>query len=50
MGQALADALGMKEPPITPEESARQCLDKIDNWTADKNGKFLTCRGEELPW
>lgn len=50
MGQALADALGMKEPPITADESARQCLGQIDNWTPEKNGKFLTYSGQELPW
>ncbi|CAK7203303.1 hypothetical protein SEUCBS139899_006034 [Sporothrix eucalyptigena] len=50
MGQALADALGMKEPPITADESARYCLGQIDDWTMDKTGKFLTYKGQELPW
>ncbi|CAK7231134.1 hypothetical protein SBRCBS47491_007829 [Sporothrix bragantina] len=50
MGQALADALGMKEPPVIPEESARQCLGQVDDWTMEKTGKFLTCTGQELPW
>ncbi|KAL1903426.1 hypothetical protein Sste5346_000052 [Sporothrix stenoceras] len=50
MGQALADALGMKEPPVTTEESAQKCLSQIDNWTPEKNGKFLTNSGQELPW
>ncbi|CAK7209607.1 hypothetical protein SCUCBS95973_000497 [Sporothrix curviconia] len=50
MGQALADALGVKEPPITADGSARQCLGQIDDWTMDKTGKFLTYKGQELLW
>ncbi|KJR85262.1 uncharacterized protein SPSK_09534 [Sporothrix schenckii 1099-18] len=50
MGQALADALGIKEPPITADESAQLCLEQIDDWTPEKNGKFLTYTGKELPW
>ena len=50
MGQSLADALDVKEPPMTPEESARQCLGQIDRWTMDKSGKFLNYKGEETAW
>lgn len=50
MGQAIADALGMKEPPITADESAAKCLEQIDGWRMEKTGKFFTHSGEELPW
>ncbi|CAK7265626.1 hypothetical protein SEPCBS119000_001609 [Sporothrix epigloea] len=50
MGQAVADALGIKEPPITPEKCAWDCLAQIDDWTTEKTGKFLTYQGQEIPW
>ncbi|CAK7263895.1 hypothetical protein SEPCBS57363_000799 [Sporothrix epigloea] len=50
MGQAVADAMGMKEPPITPEKCAWDSLEQIDDWTMEKTGKFLTYQGQELPW
>ncbi|KAL2153601.1 hypothetical protein VTH82DRAFT_4756 [Thermothelomyces myriococcoides] len=50
LGQTLADAVGIKEPPMTVEESAKCVVEQIDNWTPDKSGKFLAYNGMELPW
>ncbi|KAK4126513.1 NAD(P)-binding protein [Parathielavia appendiculata] len=50
LGQALADAIGFKEPPLSVEESARGCVEQIDNWTMEKTGQFLTWTGQPLPW
>ncbi|KAK4110921.1 NAD(P)-binding protein [Canariomyces notabilis] len=50
MGQALADALGLKEAAITEDESAKGVLEQIDNLTTEKSGQFLTYNGMQLPW
>ncbi len=50
MGQALADSLGVPEPPMPVDRSAKLCLQQIDGWTADKSGMFLSFGGRELPW
>ncbi|KAK4161088.1 Norsolorinic acid ketoreductase [Cladorrhinum sp. PSN259] len=50
MGQGLADAVGLKEPPSTTEESARGVLEQIDNLTWEKTNQFLMYDGRVLPW
>jgi norsolorinic acid ketoreductase len=50
MGQSLADAVGMAEPPLTVEDSARQVIEQIDKLSPETSGKFLHVDGQELPW
>ncbi|GAB1319434.1 hypothetical protein MFIFM68171_09644 [Madurella fahalii] len=50
MGQAIADAVGFPEPPLSQEESAKGVLEQIDNLTPEKSGQFLTYNGMSLPW
>jgi len=47
----LADSIGVKEPPVTVEESATKCLGFIDDLTIENTGRFINViAGEELPW
>ncbi|KAK3985160.1 NAD(P)-binding Rossmann-fold containing protein [Cladorrhinum sp. PSN332] len=50
MGQGLADAVGVKEPPLTTEESAKGVLEQIDGLTEEKTNQFLMYDGRVLPW
>ncbi|KAK4228536.1 Norsolorinic acid ketoreductase [Podospora fimiseda] len=50
MGQGLADAVGVKEPPLTTEESAKGILEQIDGLTEEKTHQFLMYDGRVLPW
>ncbi|SPQ25537.1 9e8016d4-0dd3-4ae3-af2d-b2f82353f430 [Thermothielavioides terrestris] len=50
LGQALADAVGFKEPPMTLEQSAKGMIQQIDNLTPEKSGQFLQYNGDQLPW
>ncbi|KAL2130026.1 hypothetical protein VTI74DRAFT_6997 [Chaetomium olivicolor] len=50
MGQALADAVGFKEPPLTVEQSAKAVIEQIDGLTPEKSGQFLNYDGTQLPW
>ncbi|GJN84378.1 hypothetical protein PLIIFM63780_007934 [Purpureocillium lilacinum] len=51
MGQSLADAVGVKEPPMAVEDSARHVLAQIDSLSLDTtHGKFLSFDGQVLPW
>ncbi|PVH76782.1 NAD(P)-binding protein [Cadophora sp. DSE1049] len=50
-GQAFADSMGVTEPPMTVEESAKGVLEQIDNATkATTSGSFLSYDGTVLPW
>lgn len=50
-GQAFADSIGVEEPPMTVEESAKGVLEQIDNATkATTSGSFLSYDGTDLPW
>ncbi|KXX73565.1 Norsolorinic acid ketoreductase [Madurella mycetomatis] len=50
MGQAMADAVGFPEPPLSSEESAKGVLTQIENLTPEKSGQFLAWNGMNLPW
>ncbi|KAG5936538.1 hypothetical protein E4U59_004932 [Claviceps monticola] len=51
MGQTLADAVAVKKPPVTVEESSRQVLKLIDDLSFDTtHGKFMAIGGQELQW
>ena len=50
LGQALADSVGVKEPPMTVEDSVTGCLARIDELSAETSGKFVHVRGEELDY
>ncbi|KAK1832085.1 NAD(P)-binding Rossmann-fold containing protein [Podospora conica] len=50
MGQAVADEVNMKEPPMTVEESAARIVERIDALTPETSAKFLSYDGKELPW
>ncbi|KAK0750900.1 hypothetical protein B0T18DRAFT_319519, partial [Schizothecium vesticola] len=50
MGQAVADAVNMKEPTMTVEESAAKVVERIDALTAETSAKFLSYDGRELSW
>ncbi|KAG6129408.1 hypothetical protein E4U12_004687 [Claviceps purpurea] len=51
MGQTLADAVGVQEPPVTVEESSRQVLKLIDDLSFETtHGKFMAIGGQELQW
>jgi len=50
MGQGLADSLGVKEPVMSVEDSAKGCLERIDEFTPETSGKFLHVSGKELPF
>ncbi|KAJ6439316.1 NAD(P)-binding Rossmann-fold containing protein [Purpureocillium lavendulum] len=51
MGQSLADAVGVKEPPMSVGDSAKQVLDQIDKLSLDTtHGKFISFNGQVLPW
>lgn len=42
--------MGGKGAPLTPDDSAKQMLDVIDNATPGDTGTFLSYDGSELPW
>ncbi|KAK2611978.1 amidophosphoribosyltransferase [Conoideocrella luteorostrata] len=51
MGQQLANAVGVLEPPNTVEESSRQVLEQVDNLSFETtHGKFVSIGGQVLPW
>ncbi|KAK0636498.1 hypothetical protein B0T17DRAFT_83086 [Bombardia bombarda] len=50
MGQAVADAVHFKEPPLGVEESAQGVVEQIDDLTPETSGQFLTYNGQPLPW
>ncbi|KAK0715273.1 hypothetical protein B0H67DRAFT_645045 [Lasiosphaeris hirsuta] len=50
MGQALADAINFKEPPMSVEESAKAVIEQIDGLTPEKSGQFLMYDGKQMPW
>ncbi|KAL1872768.1 hypothetical protein VTK73DRAFT_1374 [Phialemonium thermophilum] len=50
MGQALADAVNVKEPPMTVEDSAKRVLQLVDHLSAENSGKFVSYDGQPLPW
>ncbi|KAM4060823.1 short chain dehydrogenase [Hirsutella rhossiliensis] len=51
MGQSLADAVGLEQPPMTIEDSSRLVLEQIDKLSFDTtHGKFINFDGQELPW
>ncbi|KAL2267228.1 hypothetical protein VTJ83DRAFT_4505 [Remersonia thermophila] len=50
MGQMLADELGVPEPPLTVQESARGVIEQVDALTLENSGRFVTQKGEEIPW
>ncbi|KAK3378811.1 hypothetical protein B0T24DRAFT_610042 [Lasiosphaeria ovina] len=50
MGQAVADAIGMKEPPMSVEDSAKGVIEQIDTLTPEKSGQFLRFDGGKMPW
>ncbi len=36
LGQGLADAIGYKEPPLTPEESAKGVVEQVRSVLMDR--------------
>ncbi|KAH8880285.1 NAD(P)-binding protein [Thozetella sp. PMI_491] len=50
LGQELADAVGLAEPPTELDACAEKVLEQIDGLTLEKSGQFLTYKGEVLPW
>jgi len=51
MGAGLAKAINYPgAPPLSTEDSAKGVLEQIDNLTPERSGRFLTYKGDELPW
>ncbi|PFH55895.1 hypothetical protein XA68_17434 [Ophiocordyceps unilateralis] len=51
MGQALADAIGAKQPPpLTVEHSARCVVEQVDGLCPETTGRFVSFDGQQLPW
>ncbi|KAF7869912.1 hypothetical protein EAF04_004696 [Stromatinia cepivora] len=51
MGQAFADSVGVKEPPLSVEESVDGVLKQIDTATREtKSGSFVSWNGDVIPW
>ncbi|KUJ16513.1 NAD(P)-binding protein [Mollisia scopiformis] len=50
-GQNFADAIGVKEPPMTMEESVEGILKQIDNATKQTtSGSFVSYDGSNIQW
>ncbi|KAG4024991.1 hypothetical protein MFRU_075g00130 [Monilinia fructicola] len=50
-GQAFADSVGVKEPPMSLEESVEGVLGQIDTATRETtSGKFVSYNGALIPW
>ena len=51
LGQGLADSLGVKEPPMSIEDSAAGSIKLIDGYSKDNTGKFFNvATGKEVAW
>jgi NAD(P)-dependent dehydrogenase (short-subunit alcohol dehydrogenase family) len=42
--------MGGPQAPLEPEQSITALRGRIDSWTQDDTGKFLSWEGKELPW
>ncbi|PNP45297.1 hypothetical protein TGAMA5MH_03021 [Trichoderma gamsii] len=50
MGQALADVLNQKEPPLTIEESAQRVIKITDELNIETSGTFFNSDGSVIAW
>ncbi|KND94587.1 Norsolorinic acid ketoreductase, partial [Tolypocladium ophioglossoides CBS 100239] len=51
MGQTLADAVGVKEPPMKVGDSAHHVIEQIDKLSFETtHGRFISFDGQPLPW
>ncbi|KAI9271792.1 4-dihydrotrisporin dehydrogenase [Phascolomyces articulosus] len=42
--------MGTKHAPVSPEDSISGMLSVIDNLSKEKNGKYISYEGNEIPW
>ena len=50
MGNGAAEGVGMKEAPMSLEDSVRNLIGLFDGANREKSGTFTASSGESVPW